>query len=65
MTSTNANVSVGGTTRQQPMPDTPKPKRNTHAIGFNDDEYALIVEKAKNVGLYPRQYLMMRIRADK
>lgn len=44
---------------------TPKPKRNTHAIGFNNEEYDLLVDKARKAGLYPRQYIMMRAKADK
>lgn len=42
-----------------------KPKRNTHAIGFNNEEYALIKQKAEAAGLYPRQYILMRAQADK
>lgn len=40
-----------------------KPNRNTHHIGFDDDEYALIVAKAKAAGLYPRQYIMSKVKA--
>lgn len=46
-------------------PRTVKPKRNTHAIGFNDEEYAIIADKAKKAGLYPRQYIVMKAKADK
>jgi predicted branched-subunit amino acid permease len=44
---------------------TSKPKRNTHAIGFNDEEYALITEKARKAELIPRQYLYFLAKADK
>lgn len=40
-------------------------KRNTHAIGFNDAEYKLIVDKAAVAGLYPRQFIMMKIKEGK
>lgn len=41
-----------------------KAKRNTHAIGFNDEEYQSIVVKAKKMGLFPRQYLLLMHRRD-
>lgn len=40
-------------------------KRNTHNIGFNDEEFVFIAKKAKRLGLYPRQYIMQLIRNDK
>lgn len=46
---------------------TPKTKarRNTRAIGFNDAEYQLIVDKALAAGLYPRQFIMLKVKEGK
>lgn len=40
-------------------------KRNTHHIGFNDAEFNLIVSKALEAGLYPRQFIMQKIKEAK
>lgn len=47
------------------MTSTSTKKRNTHAIGFNDEEYKLIVTKATAAGLYPRQYIILKIKESK
>lgn len=40
----------------------PKPKRNTHLIGFNDEEFDIIQKKAQAQGLYPRQLIMLKVK---
>lgn len=45
--------------------NTEKKRRNTKMIGFNDEEYAEIVAKAKKFGLFPRQMIMFKIRRGK
>lgn len=38
------------------------PRRNTKNIGFNAEEYKEVVKAAKKAGMYPRQYIMYKIR---
>lgn len=39
-----------------------KQRRNTKAIGFNDEEYKTILKIAKEMGVYPRQAIMIKMR---
>lgn len=43
------------------MPE-PAPRRNTKAIWFNEEEYKAIVKGSKQMGIYPRQFIMLKIR---
>jgi hypothetical protein len=47
------------------MTSKPEPKkRNTKAIGFSEEEYKEIVAKAKAMGVYPRQFIMLKVRGN-
>lgn len=41
------------------------PRRNTRNIGFSEEEYKEIAAKAQKMGIYPRQYIMFKIRGTK